>query len=64
MKIVHWLIPASGSKTGKPLRREIEGGWVAYGGLSVSQLVGPAAHSPITLQRTGLSGAVGLGRRF
>lgn len=45
-------------------RREIEGNWVAYGGVSATHLVGPAALSPITTQRGGVSMSVGLGRRF
>lgn len=45
-------------------QRELGDGWVAYGSMGFSRLVGEAAGSPIVLRPHGVSASVGLGRRF
>jgi len=45
-------------------RTELSKEWFALGGISASRLMGPAADSPLTTQRNGVTASVGLAWRF
>ena len=45
-------------------RTELSKEWFALGGISASRLMGPAADSPLTTLRNGMTATVGLAWRF
>ena len=45
-------------------RRELGSGWLGYGSLTATRLLGQAANGPLVQHRQGLTVALGVGRRF